>query len=99
MDPDVATFAQVCVVIVSLVGSLCAIGVLMAFAMKRLKRKTSPTLDSADQRLEQLQQSVDAIAIEVERISEGQRFVTKLLSESRDPIAARIQQPVSAADK
>jgi hypothetical protein len=33
------------------------------------------------QRLERLEESVDAIAIEVERISEGQRFVTKLLSE------------------
>lgn len=33
------------------------------------------------QRLEQLQQAVDTIAIEVERISEGQRFVTKLLNE------------------
>jgi hypothetical protein len=29
----------------------------------------------------QLQQAVDAIAIEVERLSEGQRFATKLLAE------------------
>ena len=35
------------------------------------------------QRLERLESSVDAIAIEVERISEGQRFVTKLLSEGQ----------------
>ena len=35
------------------------------------------------QRLERLEASVDAIAIEIERISEGQRFVTKLLSESQ----------------
>ena len=34
-----------------------------------------------DQRLERLEQGVDAIAIEVERITEGQRFVTKLLAE------------------
>ncbi len=33
------------------------------------------------QRLERLEASVDAIAIEIERVSEGQRFVTKLLSE------------------
>lgn len=32
--------------------------------------------------LEQLQHAVDAIAIEVERLSEGQRFTTKLLAES-----------------
>jgi hypothetical protein len=35
------------------------------------------------QRLERLESSVDAIAVEVERISEGQRFVTKLLSENQ----------------
>ena len=35
------------------------------------------------QRLERLEASVDAIAIEIERISEGQRFVTRLLSESQ----------------
>ncbi|HMF99948.1 MAG TPA: hypothetical protein VK560_01740 [Gemmatimonadaceae bacterium] len=35
------------------------------------------------QRLERLEASVDAIAIEIERISEGQRFVTKLLSEKQ----------------
>lgn len=32
-------------------------------------------------RLERIEQAVDAIALEVERISEGQRFTTKLLSE------------------
>lgn len=41
--------------------------------------RTSPSL--ADARLSRLEQAVDAIAVEVERISEGQRFTTKLLSE------------------
>lgn len=42
------------------------------------------------QRLERLEHGVDAIAIEMERVSEGQRFVTKLLSEGqpgRMPVA------------
>jgi hypothetical protein len=33
------------------------------------------------QRLERMEHAIDSIAIEVERISEGQRFTTKLLSE------------------
>jgi hypothetical protein len=33
-------------------------------------------------RLERMEQNIDAIAVEVERISEGQRFTTKLLAES-----------------
>jgi hypothetical protein len=32
-------------------------------------------------RLERMEQALDSIAIEVERISENQRFTTKLLSE------------------
>lgn len=49
------------------------------------KRGTAPRRPAVDastvQRLEQLQQSVDTIAVEVERISEGQRFVTRLMNE------------------
>ena len=36
--------------------------------------------------MEHLMQSVDAIAIEVERISEGQRFATKMLSEKKPDV-------------
>jgi hypothetical protein len=40
------------------------------------------SLSSATEaRLERIEQAVDSIAIEVERISENQRFTTKLLSE------------------
>ncbi|MEO6331616.1 MAG: hypothetical protein ABIV11_04745 [Gemmatimonadaceae bacterium] len=34
-------------------------------------------------RLERIEQAVEAIAVEVERVSEGQRFVTKLMSEAK----------------
>jgi hypothetical protein len=34
-------------------------------------------------RLERIEQAVDSIAIEVERVSEGQRYTTRLLSEGR----------------
>lgn len=53
-----------------------------------------PTSPDESRRLERLEQGVDAIAIEVERISEGQRFVTRLLSEAHDgaviPMSQRI---------
>lgn len=45
------------------------------------------------QRLERLEHGMDAIAIEIERVSEGQRFVTRLLSEQAPVLAAnRIPQ-------
>lgn len=48
-------------------------------------------MDRLEERLGRIEQAIDAMAIEVERISEGQRFTTKLLaerSESRSPGAA-----------
>ena len=62
-----------------------ALGLVGAGAYWRLGRQggrlvaTSAAL--ADARLEQLQQSIDAIALEVERIGEAQRFHAKLTSE------------------
>jgi hypothetical protein len=49
----------------------------------RMERPSLSRSDLADVKshLERLEQAVDSIAIEVERISEGQRFTTKLLSE------------------
>jgi hypothetical protein len=81
MDPDVASYAQVAVVTVGLVASLCTIGVLTVRGLISSVRKQPRALPANDPRIEQLQQSVDAIALEVERIAEAQRFTTKLLAE------------------
>jgi len=43
-------------------------------------------LEAIEMRLVELQQAVDDVAIEVERVAEGQRFTARLLTErSRDP--------------
>lgn len=41
----------------------------------------SDDLKRLEARLAQIEQAIDAIAVETERISEGQRFTTKLLKE------------------
>jgi hypothetical protein len=66
-----------------------------AFA-RRMDRKggTAQVPNEVSAELAHLNQAVDAIALEVERISEGQRFTTRLLSEQRD--AARQTLPASA---
>jgi len=38
---------------------------------------------NVENRLERIEQAVEAMAIEVERISESQRYLTKLMSEAR----------------
>jgi hypothetical protein len=53
---------------------------------RRLWRRPAPAPsqsleDRISPRLDRLEQAVDAVAIEVERISESQRFVTRVLSE------------------
>ncbi len=49
--------------------------------MKRANQpKPSPQLLEGTARLERIEQAVDAMSIEIERISEGQRFVTQLMS-------------------
>ncbi|HUR91997.1 MAG TPA: hypothetical protein VMY38_04925 [Gemmatimonadaceae bacterium] len=61
----------------------------VAYARRIWKRSSTPRVAPADNaRLERIEQAVEAIAIEVERVSEGQRFVTKLLSDtSRTPLS------------
>jgi hypothetical protein len=58
-------------------------------------RATSGLVVSED-RIARLEQAVEAIAIEVERISEGQRFTTKLLSERVAAEQARASVPASS---
>ena len=43
--------------------------------------RASPSIVVGEDRMARLEQAVEAIALEVERISEGQRFTTKLLAE------------------
>jgi len=91
------------------VCAVIAIGFPIARAIaRRMDRRgaVAPGADSdARARLERIEQAVDAIAIEVERVSEGQRFVTRLLSErgglglnaAQSPDAVRV--PVGEASR
>ena len=45
--------------------------------------------DGTPDRLTNLEQSIDAVAIEVERIGEGQRFMTRALTERAPPPVTR----------
>ena len=65
---------------------------------RRGRRGIAPNKDNliaeSNERLERLEHGMEAIAIEIERVSEGQRFVTRLLSEQAPVGAAnRIAQP------
>ena len=68
-----------------LIGTI-ALGVPLIRAItKRWERPSIPSSVSADvtERLERIEQAVEAVAIEVERIAEAQRFATKLMAEQQ----------------
>ena len=70
---------------------------------KRGSRQTAaPVSMESTQRMERLEQAVDAIAIEIERISEGQRFVTRLLTEGSAPalsVGQNVAEPARLPDR
>jgi hypothetical protein len=88
MDGDVLTFAQVMTVVVMSSAGFVTVA-LGARILWRIGSRRPPTLGEPpidERRMQQLETAVDAIAIEVERISESQRFMVGLLSE---PLPAR----------
>lgn len=90
VDISIAFFLMIAVIIIGL-------PLARAFARRMDRRSAAPQMPTeVSGQLAQLNQAVDAIALEVERISEGQRFTTRLLSEQRD--AARQTLP-SGADR
>jgi ABC-type phosphate/phosphonate transport system permease subunit len=78
VDISVAFFITVAAIIIGL-------PLARAFA-RRMDRRSAPAQIPAEitSQLTQLNQAVDAIALEVERISEGQRYTTRLLTEQRE---------------
>ncbi len=68
--------------------AVTAIGVPIARAFARRIERDAPrdpiTPPDVTARLERMEQAIDSIALEIERISEGQRFTTKLLAERSD---------------
>ena len=67
-----------------------------AWLMIKRAQRPRPTPQAIEnvERLARLEQAIDAMAIEVERISEGQRFVTRVLaSGTRDAVPVRTETP------
>ena len=97
MGPEIlvpfGAFATACIL---------AIGVplVRAYARKMDADAKNPRVPmEVTSRLERIEQSLEAVAIEVERISEGQRFTTKLLSEGRTSGPPQISPSAAARDR
>lgn len=87
------------ILIVFTIFVLCPVA--LAFARSIWKRGSLPRNALPDRdtsaRLERMEQAMDAIAIEIERVSEGQRFVTRLLADGKP--ALQVPVPAEQAEK
>ena len=76
--------------------------VLYRLGWRRAKRKFAGAAPNDSGRMDQLQNAVDAIAVEIERISEGQRYVTKRLNEGSagaEPISVGQEEAIPVRRK
>ena len=79
MDPDTITAA---VVLGIISWTLVLFPIARAFARRVDRGGSGQKIPSeVTQRLERMEHAIDSIALEVERISEGQRFATRLLAD------------------
>ena len=83
VDMAVSFFVMVAVIVIGL-------PIARAIARRMDRRSQAPAaMPDGAPRLDRIEQAIEAVAIEVERISEGQRFTTRLMSEMRSlPSAA-----------
>jgi hypothetical protein len=73
------------IVIVSLVTGCMTLSLLaFAWAWSRKHKRDAPAvprLDGIEARLARMEDALDTIAVEIERVTEGQRFAARLLAE------------------
>jgi hypothetical protein len=85
-DPQVIAILEIVApTVIAVVFIIAAAAVADSWFGKRAKRlapQDAAAQARIEDRLNQLTTAVDAIAVEVERISEGQRFTTKLLADN-----------------
>jgi hypothetical protein len=85
VNEDAFILREIFTFVLAVVGIGCFTGVLTTWIKYRAKRVVSGDLTARlgeiSDRMAKLDNAVDSMAVEVERISEGQRFVTKVLAE------------------
>jgi hypothetical protein len=88
VDISIAFFGAMAFIIVGL-------PLARAFARRMDRRGESASASEITPRLDRIEQAVEAIAIEVERVSEGQRFTTKAIADLRGipSINGQVREP------
>lgn len=81
MDENIARVVMAAVIGMTISISMVAMAVARIVASRRRKELPDSSVARIEERLERMEQAIDAMATEVERVADGQRFTTKLLAE------------------
>lgn len=84
---EVANLIQVCVVSVLILATGIPLARAIAKRIATPRPRALPPSPADTERMERMERAIEAISIEVERIAESQRFMTKLLAEGEAPAA------------
>ena len=84
MDENIARIAIVAVIGVTISISMIAMAVASIVGKRRRKELPDSSMARLEARLERMEQAIDAMATEVERVADGQRFTTRLLAERQE---------------
>ena len=87
-------FLDALLMVMGTVAFLASLNFLRRYLESRGQRRQQIDLDGLQERLARIESSVESTALEVERISESNRFVAKLLAERAGaPIVASPPKP------
>ncbi|NUQ11680.1 MAG: hypothetical protein HUU26_05020 [Gemmatimonadaceae bacterium] len=81
MDENLARVILVGVIGITVTVSVVVMSIAGVLTARRRRDVVSENADRIEERLIRMEQAIDAIATEVERVAEGQRFTTRLLAE------------------
>ena len=82
MDENIARVIMAGVIGITIAISMVAMAIArIVSSRRRSKELPESSVARLEQRLERMEQAIDAMATEVERVAEGQRFTSKLLAD------------------
>lgn len=81
MPEEIARIIVAGIIGITISVSMLAMAVTKIVSARRRKELPDSGLARVEARLERMEQAIDAIATEVERVSDGQRFTSRLLAE------------------
>ena len=83
MDENLARIIIAGVIGVTISISMVAMAIAKMVSSRRRKDLPESATARLEERLERMELAIDAMATEVERVAEGQRFTTKLLADQK----------------